>query len=223
MFVAAERLREILTIHPAATLEPPIAPPRSRTRQPTSSSTPKGTTLSEESRGFTGTRGDAIVEILRGRMAMAGPTTASALARSLSIGEADVSAALVTLESEGVILRGSFTGATAREWCDRHLLARIHRYTINRLRAEIEPVAPSDFMRFLFAWQHVDRATQVAGVDGLRTVVGGLDGFALAASAWEPAVLPVRMDRYDPSMLDMLCLTGEVGWARLSVPPRADP
>jgi ATP-dependent Lhr-like helicase len=155
-------------------------------------------------------------------MAMAGPTTASALARSLSIDEAEVSAALVMLESEGIVLRGSFTGAAAREWCDRHLLARIHRYTINRLRAEIEPVAPADFMRFLFAWQHVDRATRVTGIDGLRRIIGVLDGFELAASAWERAVLPARVDRYDPSMLDMLCLTGEVGWARLSAPPVAE-
>jgi ATP-dependent Lhr-like helicase len=224
MFVAAERLPEILSIHPAATLEPAIAPPPSRTRQrtPATSSTPEGPAVSEGSTAFAGTRDEAIVEILRGRMAIAGPTTARALAGSLAIDEAEVGAALVTLETEGVILRGCFTGATAREWCDRHLLARIHRYTINRLRAEIEPVAPADFMRFLFSWQRVDRATQVAGVDGLRTIVGILDGFELAASAWERAVLPVRMDRYDPSMLDMLCLTGEVGWARLSAPPVAD-
>jgi ATP-dependent helicase Lhr and Lhr-like helicase len=229
IFVAAERLLEILTIHPAATFDPPIAAPRSRT-SPTSQArqahgAPPASPEPARSSGsgsFTATRGDAIVEVLRGRMTIAGPTTARALAHSLSIDEPDVHTALVTLESDGSILRGSFTTVAAREWCDRHLLARIHRLTLNRLRAEIEPVAPADFMRFLFAWQHADRASRLSGIDGVRAIVAVLDGFELAASAWEHAVLPARMDRYDPSMLDMLCLTGEVGWARLSAPPVAD-
>ena len=104
------------------------------------------------------------------------------------------------------------------EWCDRALLARIHRYTLNRLRAEIEPVTPADFMRFLFTWQHVDERSKLTGLDGLREAIALLDGFELSAGAWERAVLPSRLDRYDPSMLDMLCLAGEVGWARLSTP-----
>ena len=70
-------------------------------------------------------------------------------------------------------------------------------------------------MRFLLAWQHVEPSSRLSGLDGLRTIVATLDGFELAATAWERAVLPARMDRYDPAMLDMLCLTGEVGWARL--------
>ena len=102
------------------------------------------------------------------------------------------------------------------EWCDRSLLARIHRYTLNRLRAEIEPVTIADFMRFLFAWQHLEPATRLTGLDGLREVLGGLDGFELAAGAWERTVLPARIDGYEPSMLDMLCLSGEIAWMRLS-------
>src|SRR5439155_15985985 len=128
--------------------------------------------------------------------------------------------ALLALESEGVVLRGRFTpgraGGHELEWCDRRLLARIHRYTLTRLRAEIEPVSPADFMRFLFAWQHAAPSTRLTGLDGLRAVVGMLDGFELAANAWEAAVLPSRIDAYDPSMLDTLCLTGEVGWGRVS-------
>jgi ATP-dependent Lhr-like helicase len=156
-------------------------------------------------------------------MTILGPTTAAELAESLAIPTEDVSAALVALESEGVILRGRFTHppsseSIATEWCDRRLLARIHRYTLNRLRAEIEPVAPADFMRFLFSWQHADGSSRLTGIDGLRTIVGVLDGFELAASAWERSVLPTRMDRYEPAMLDTLCLTGDVGWARLSRP-----
>ena len=98
------------------------------------------------------------------------------------------------------------------------LLARIHRYTLNRLRAEINPVSPADFMRFLFTWQHLTPASRLTGVDGLRSVIATLDGFELAASAWERAVLPARVDGYQPSMLDTLCLAGDAGWARLSVP-----
>jgi ATP-dependent Lhr-like helicase len=145
------------------------------------------------------------------------------LGASVGLSTEDTDAALVALENEGAILRGSFTGASQEvEWCDRRLLARIHRYTLNRLRAEIEPVSPSDFMRFLFAWQHVDATTMLIGIEGLRSVVAMLDGFELAAGAWERAVLPARVSGYDPSMLDMLCLTGEVGWARLSTPMLSD-
>src|SRR5690349_22283401 len=104
--------------------------------------------------------------------------------------------------------------ASLTEWCDRRLLARIHRYTLNRLRAEIEPVSPADFMRFLFAWQHVGAPGLLTSIEGLREIISILDGFELSASAWERAVLPVRMDRYEPQLLDMLCLAGEVGWAR---------
>jgi ATP-dependent Lhr-like helicase len=135
--------------------------------------------------------------------------------------------------AQGVVLRGQFRvaglkpGPTAAkrgsasteptiEWCDRRLLSRIHRYTLNRLRAEVEPVSPADFVRFLFQWQHVAPASKLTGIDGLLHVIRTLDGFELAAGAWESAVLPSRLDRYDASMLDMLCLTGQVGWARLT-------
>jgi len=204
MWVAAERLPEIAAVHPHATIQgSAVAPP------------------SRAARAWT--REDAIIEILRGRLGLVGPTTAALLAGECAISESDVAVALANLEGEGVVLRGIFTtSASQLEWCDRRLLARIHRYTLNRLRAEIEPVSPADFMRFLFAWQHVEPSARLTGLDGLRTIVAALDGFELAATAWERAVLPARLDRYERSMLDMLCLTGEVGWARLS-PPGADP
>ena len=202
-WIAAERLPEVQAVHPGApcTL---IAPASRLTRA--------------------WTREEALVELLRGRMAIVGPTTATALARSIDVTDFDASTALVTLESEGAILRGRFTpGFGGEEWCDRRLLARIHRYTLTRLRAEIEPVGATDFMRFLFAWQHVSPSTRLSGVDGLQEVVSMLDGYEVAAHAWERAVLPARIDRYEPSMLDMLCLTGEVGWARLSPASGASP
>ena len=92
------------------------------------------------------------------------------------------------------ILRGTFETRGAQEWCDRRLLARIHRYTIHRLRAEIEPVSAADFMRFLFVWQHVTPSAKLRGIEGLQAVLAQLDGFEVAASAWERSVLPARLD-----------------------------
>ncbi len=206
LVVAAERLPEMRAIHPDLVVAPSLQAPASRL-------------------GRTWTRRDAIAEILKSRLALAGPVSAAALAAPLGISSADADAALVRLEADGVVLRGRFSpGENELEWCDRALLARIHRYTLNRLRAEIEPVSPADFMRFLFDWQHVEPSSRLTGLDGLREVVAALDGYELAAGAWERAVLPARLDRYDPSMLDMICLTGEAGWARLSpARPEADP
>src|SRR5205814_4144183 len=127
------------------------------------------------------------------------------LAKSLAIEESEIDIALLKLESEGVVLRGSFE-TRAQEWCDRRLLARIHRYTLNRLRAEIEPVTAQDFMRFLFAWQHAAPSARLTGIDGLRAVIAQLDGYEIAANAWERYVLPQRIERYESSLLDMLCL-----------------
>jgi ATP-dependent Lhr-like helicase len=198
--IAAERLPEILAVHPDAALDCDIQAPASRSMR-------------------TWSREDAIVELLRGRLSITGPITVRALADSLAISDAAVDAALLALESEGVVLRGRFTpGSDVQEWCDRRLLSRIHRYTLHRLRAEIEPVSPADFMRFLFTWHHVEPATRLSGLDGLRDAITMLDGFELPAGAWERSVLPARVHPYEPSTLDMLCLAGEVGWARLSTP-----
>jgi ATP-dependent helicase Lhr and Lhr-like helicase len=116
-----------------------------------------------------------------------------------------------------VVLRGRFTAdPEGLEWCDRRLLARIHRYTLNRLRAEIEPVSPADFMRFLFAWQRLSPEHHVAGLEGLAALISQLDGFEVPASAWESEVLASRCEEYDPSLLDTLCMTGRVAWGRTS-------
>jgi ATP-dependent helicase Lhr and Lhr-like helicase len=162
---------------------------------------------------------DAVRELIRGRLEIAGPVTAAALADSLGTGTPDIDMALLALEAEGVVLRGGFTpGAMGLEWCERRLLARIHRYTLNRLRAEIAPVSASTFMRFLFGWQRVGPADRVAGLEGLAKVIDQLDGFEVSAGAWEPEVLSARCQEYDPTLLDMLSLTGRVAWGRLSAP-----
>ncbi|HZW73224.1 MAG TPA: ATP-dependent DNA helicase, partial [Caldimonas sp.] len=178
------------------------------------------------------TRADALVEFVRGRLTITGPATADAIAVTLGVTSVDVDAALLTLEADGVAMRGRFTEAASSvaqgsspavvEWCDRTLLARIHRYTLNRLRAEIEPVSQAGFMRFLFAWQHVDASHRLAGVDGVRAIIEQLDGVEVAAEAWERSVLPSRVDGYEPALLDMLCLTGEVGWLRRTASESAE-
>jgi ATP-dependent Lhr-like helicase len=173
-----------------------------------------------------GAREAAVRELFRGRLGILGPVTAARLAAPVGLPELEAEAALVALEAEGVVLRGRFTPrhtvATAElEWCDRRLLARIHRYTLNRLRAEIEPVSAADFMRFLLAWQRVDPEHRVAGLEGLAAVVTQLEGFELPAAAWESDVLAARCDEYEPMLLDTLCLTGRVAWGRLPAGQRA--
>jgi ATP-dependent Lhr-like helicase len=159
----------------------------------------------------------AIKEILRGWMEALGPTTERALAERLGLADPRVRAALARLELDGIVLQGRFTNTTTSvEWCERGLLARIHRLTIGTLRKEIEPVSSVDFMRFLLRWQHLANGTQLHGKDGLRNIIAQLQGLELPAPAWERDVLPARMAKYDPDMLEQLCLAGEVAWGRLS-------
>src|SRR5262245_35278930 len=125
--------------------------------------------------------------------------------------------ALAALEAEGFALSGRFTdGAPDKEWCERRLLARIHRYTVKRLRAEIEPVAARDYMRFLFEWQRVSPESRMTGPKALDEVLQQLAGFEAPAAAWEKEILPARLEAYDGSLLDEACLAGRVAWARLT-------
>ena len=166
------------------------------------------------------TRATALVELLRGRMALLGPVTPRALGEPLAVDATESEHTLLDLEGEGVVLRGWFSpGGVEQEWCDRRLLARIHRGTLQRLRAEIEPISAADFMRFLFEWHQVPPSSRGRGVDAVRAAIARLDGFELAADAWDTHVLPARVADYDPSMLDLLCYGGEAAWARLTEPP----
>ena len=154
--------------------------------------------------------------IVGGWLECVGPTTAAALAARLGLGSSRVEIGLAALEGTGAALRGHFTpGTTDEEWCDRRLLARIHRLTLGRLRRSIEPVPPADFVRFLFRWQHVQPGTQLHGRDGLAEVLGQLQGLELPARAWEAQILPARVAHYDPADLEQLCLSGAVAWGRL--------
>jgi ATP-dependent Lhr-like helicase len=197
LWIAAERLLQFQAIWPDAEVDPPIAAPEPYDRRDWS-------------------REEALVEVLRGRLEGLGPVTESVLAAPLGIEPREISAALTALETEGFAMRGRFTPeAETVEWCERRLLARIHRYTVGRLRAEIQPVAARDFLRFLLGWQRVTLDTRMEGPDALEVLIRQLEGFEAPAGAWETELLPARLDGYEPSWLDDQCLSGRVAWARL--------
>ncbi|MEY2600899.1 MAG: ATP-dependent helicase Lhr and Lhr-like helicase, partial [Verrucomicrobiota bacterium] len=199
-WVTAERLPMLQIIYPDSRLEPELVAPESARRE-------------------SWERSNAIRELLRGRMEVSGPITVCELENILSLPRTEIDGALLALEGEGFVLRGKFhADAAEQEWCDRRLLARIHRLTIDRLRAEIQPVSAQDFFRFLFAWQRVDAEHRVEGPEGLQSVLEQLDGCELPLASWESAVLSARVSDYDPEWLDRLCFSGRVGWARLSSP-----
>ncbi len=175
-------------------------------------------------------RSDARVELVRGRVQHSGPTTADALAEQVGFAAEHVAAALEALEGQGVVLRGKFTPAaqsaaagTAEpplEWCERRLLARIHRRTIQGLRRRIQPVEPADYWRFLVRWQGAGQPLW-GGPNGTREVVAQLQGFEMPAGAAEARVLAARLADYDPQWLDQLFLSGEAVWGRLRPPARS--
>ncbi len=159
----------------------------------------------------------ALVELIRARLSGFGPLPVALIARPLALPASAVAAALVRLESQGYVMRGRFSaGAVEEEWCERHLLARIHRYTVKRLRREIEPVERVDFMRFLADWQHLSVTTRMQGREALATVVEQLEGFQAAAAAWEADLLPARLKDYGGTWLDELCRSGRIVWTRLA-------
>jgi len=165
---------------------------------------------------------EALVELIRARLSAFGPLPVALIARPLALPASAVATALIRLESQGYVMRGRFSaGAVEDEWCERHLLARIHRYTVKRLRREIEPVERADFMRFLGDWQHLSAATRMQGREALATVVEQLEGFQAAAAAWEADLLPARLKDYGGTWLDELCRSGRIVWTRLAARSKA--
>ena len=203
LWVTAEWLAQAQALYPDAALYPPITPPAGLAPG-------------------TQDRPALVGELLRARLGGLGPVTAEALATQLLLPQADIDAALLQLQTGGHVMHGRFTpGAEQDEWCERHLLARIHRYTLKRLRREIEPVEPRDFARFLFEWQHVSANTKVSGPEALAGVLTQLEGFEAPATQWEAELLPTRVTDYSAGWLDELCTAGRVLWARLR-PPASD-
>jgi ATP-dependent Lhr-like helicase len=205
-WVAAERLELVRRIYPQGHFSPKIAAVEPRGPQPDGLSA-------------------SIAEVLRGWLDAAGPATVEDWSARLALEPAQVEAALIALEAEGQAMRGRFSPGLEEgqtEWCNRRVLARIHRLTLHKLRREIEPVSSADFMRFLQRWQHAASGTRLHGADGLLQVIRQLEGFEAPAAAWESSLLPARVAGYKGEYLDQLCLAGEVMWGRLSPHAAAD-
>ncbi|MEX2206521.1 MAG: DEAD/DEAH box helicase [Myxococcota bacterium] len=198
---ACEKLAELRAIFPHADVSPkPALPPALAER-----------TCDSEA---------ALDAAVRGHLALLGPVTPAELATRVGVDTSAVDASLVRLEGRGVAVRGLFEAAArAEQFCDRSLLARIHRYTLARLRREIEPVSARAFARFLLGWQQLAAGTRLAGEGGLLSALERLSGFEAAAAAWEDALLPARVDGYKPALLDSLCLAGAAAWGRISPAP----
>ncbi len=190
LVVAAERFPEARAVYPQVEWSPALVVPARYEK--------------------TWEREAAVKELVRGRLEIDGPITPESLAERLAVSPSDVLIALHAIEAEGVVIRGQ-----GDSWCDRRLLARMHRLTLGRMRAEIEPVSAAAYMRYLFAWQRVDPEYRARDAEGLLAVVRSLDGIDLPCAAWDSAVLPARVDGYDLHDLDTLCTSGLVGWGRL--------
>ncbi|MDZ7842782.1 MAG: DEAD/DEAH box helicase [Gammaproteobacteria bacterium] len=198
-WTAVERLQQWRLLHPDLACDPgdpAVAAPRFRVRD----------------------RDEALREIVRSRLEGSGPVTADALAGFLCVNAGELEAPLAALEAEGFAMQGRFTG-NELEWCERRLLARINRATVDRLRREIEAVSPADYMRFLLEWQGLVDASKPEGETALSRVMAQLEGVAAPVAAWERDLLPTRLEDYHPGMLDRACLTGRLVWER--VPPGA--
>ena len=222
-FIAVENLRLIELLYPKAEVTVRVQPPAA------------ALVIVED-------RDDARLRLVRGWTEASGPVAAAGLGARLGLGAKDIDYGLRQLEAAGHVLRGKFTPRQqgdgspdsrpgpepaegtqperpqedGDEYCDRRLLARIHRYTLDRLRREIDPVSGQDFMRFLLRWQHLTPDTRLAGKAGLRQAIARLQGFEAPAAAWERELLAARVGEYHASWLDDLCLAGEVAWARLT-------
>ena len=197
-WVAAEKLSSFRVLYPDAELQP----------------------LIDSAERESLTADDARLAMVTGWMMHLGPTNTEQLATMLHQQANEIDIALLRLEAKGLVLRGKFAlRDSSTEWCDRRLLARIHRLTLGTLRKQVQPATPAQFMRWLGRWQHLAPGTQLSGERGLLEIVRQLQGFEIPANAWERQILPQRLRDYDPAHLDHLCLTGAVGWGRLSPHP----
>ncbi len=208
-WVCAERIQPFRLIYPDAEIVDKL--------------TPVGTSFIEEE--------SASLSLIQGWMNYCGPISIKRLSKFLELAIGTVRAALLQLETNGSVLRGKFTGQIANsaemeienwQWCNRRILARIHKLTVTQLRRQVEPVTATIFMRWLAYYQHVAPGSQLAGEQGTLEVIRQLQGFEIAANAWEKQILSKRISNYRSEFLDRLCTTGAIGWGRLSKHPAFD-
>ncbi|MDA1120609.1 MAG: DEAD/DEAH box helicase [Bacteroidetes bacterium] len=196
LWVAAERIPQFKTIYPGREFHPSIVLPEKLASQDW-----------EESK--------ALIEVVRGRLEIMGPVLVSQLADLMKLSDTQIETAMLALENDGFVFRGFFNpGAEEREWCERRLLARIHRYTIQKLRSEIEAVSAADYMRFLLQWHGLSGESKLEGPRALEDIISKLEGYEAPAAAWEGSIIPDRLKDYDYMWLDVLCISGKITWGR---------
>ncbi|ADW67881.1 DEAD/DEAH box helicase [Granulicella tundricola] len=219
-WVPTERLQSVATLFTSPTTTSTVLPPQAvilseAQNLSISPEAPQPLPLTPES---------ATLSLVQGWLQILGPTTANALATRLNLSPAQIFQSFLTMELQGLLLRGTFELPPTQidheiEWCERRILQRIHRLTLGTLRKQIEPVSPAVYMRWLLGWQHLAPQTQLSGEEGLLEVLSKLEGFEAPAVEWERTLLPARVANYDPRWLDSLCLSGAVGWGRVSPHP----
>jgi len=222
-WIATERLPHINILYPSSSIVIP-----SETKNP--HVTLEAPQLSELLVTQEVTKEAAIKLCVQGWLQILGPTTARAFANCLNLDPASIFQAFLAMEMQGLLMRGAFEYTAPVpsaeknidhdiEWCERRILQRIHRRTMSTLRKQIEAVTPAAYMRWLLNWQHLAPQTQLSGEEGVLEVLHQLEGFEAPAIEWERTLLPARVANYDPRWLDALCLSGAVGWGRISPHP----
>jgi ATP-dependent Lhr-like helicase len=174
----------------------------------------------------TSPRDTAHLTLTQGYLQLLGPTTSAHLATLTHLHPRDIHQSLLTMEMQGLALRGVFEHPAppadaphAIEWCERRILQRIHRLTLGTLRKQVEPVTPAIFMRWLLDWHHLAPQTQLTGEEAVLAAIEQLEGFEAPAIEWERTLLPARVANYSPQWLDNLCLAGVIAWGRISPHP----
>ncbi len=170
---------------------------------------------------------EALRDIVRGRLSGLGPVTAATLASDLRQPEQHVETALIALQSEGFAMQGHYSPSARGgppQWCERRLLQRIHRYTIDLHRRSIKPVSIETFTEFLFqrhglrTCETSETAPLLESQARLQDCVELLDGIAAPAACWENDIYPARIGACDPHWLDLLSISGRLAWGRYSQP-----
>ena len=160
-------------------------------------------------------RQEARLALIQKFMRWHGPVTKYEIMERYGFPEQLVESALAALYEEGGIAQGEYVPTKSfPQWCYKSNLEEIHRLTLNRLRKEMEPAEPEEYADFLIRWQHAHPDTQLSGIDGLREIIGQIQGYENFQAVLERDVLPSRVKDYDPSMLDRLCYSGETFWRR---------
>lgn len=197
LWVPLERLPQLQALYPQAAIDPAVQIP-------------------EAVLGLYPTE-EPLADLLRGRMEVEGPVTQADLAQRYGLPINAVEQAMLRLEADGMVFRGHYDpDIDALQWCERRLLARIHRYTLQTLRKEVQPVSPAAYMRFLFAWHGLTGDTKPEGPEALFGVIEKLQGCEAPAVAWESEILPARLPDYAPEWMDQLCFSGRIAWGRFT-------